>query len=488
MNRLFNFARRGRASTLAILIPTRVYIMVIIFVLAMIIFFLPMSYLSLELSLAASLILIIVGMLATGIIAEQLSMLIFFFLTMVLSISPPSVVFSGFYSGAFWLVFGGLVIGAAVERTGLGRRIANSIVCNIKGNYGSVIATVILINVLLIFLMPSTLSRVVLLIPIMAALANSLGYSAGTTPYHGIIMAAVLSAYLCSTSVLPASVPNNVLVGAAESFQGIQIHYFDYLLLHFPVLGVLKSFVIWGCVVLLFKPKDHNAEIKMEIGTVRLDIATVYTKDERRLFFFLIVALVLWATDSIHGVAPAWISLGVGIICLMPVLGVVSSEAFKEKVQIGPLLFVAGILGVGAVVTDTGLGSFISELILEVSNLSPDDPLHGFFVLGGIAMLLGFFSTMPGVPAILVPIASDLSAASGLELRTVLMTQVIGFSTVWLPYQVPPIIIGMQLAGVPMVVGVKVTALIGLISLFTLMPLVAVWWQFLGYLPNGALW
>ena len=116
MNRIFNAARRGRASVLAISIPARVYIMAIIFVLAMIILFLPMSYLSSQLSLAAALILLTVGMLATGIIAEQLSMLIFFLLTMVLSISPPSIVFSGFYSGAFWLVFGGLVIGAAVVK------------------------------------------------------------------------------------------------------------------------------------------------------------------------------------------------------------------------------------------------------------------------------------------------------------------------------------------------------------------------------------
>ena len=136
---------------------------------------------------------------------------------------------------------------------------------------------------------------------------------------------------------------------------------------------------------------------------------------------------------------------------------------------------------------DTGLGAFISERIVNASNLSPDDPLRGFFVLSGIAMFLGFFSTMPGVPAILVPIASDLSVASGLELKTVLMTQVVGFSTVWLPYQVPPIIIGMQLAGVPMMAGIKITALIGLISLIILNPIVAVWWQLLGYLPDGLL-
>jgi len=278
------------------------------------------------------------------------------------------------------------------------------------------------------------------------------------------------------------------LMGAAEAFQGIQFHYFNYLALHFPVLGFLKSFVIWLCVVWLFKPKGKNGEMNTKLEPRGSSTITAFTADERRLSFFLILALFLWSTDKIHGVAPAWISLGVGILCLLPLLGVVSPETFKEKVPINPLLYVAGIIGVGAVVADTGLGTFISEYIVHASNLSPDDPVRGFFVLSGIAMLLGFFATMPGVPAILVPIAADLSSASGLELRTVLMTQVVGFSTVWLPYQVPPIIVGMQLAGVPMSAGIKITALIGLISFVILNPLVMLWWQILGYLPNGVLW
>jgi di/tricarboxylate transporter len=301
-------------------------------------------------------------------------------------------------------------------------------------------------------------------------------------------MATVLTAYLGSTSVLPANVPNNVLMGAAEAFQGIQFHYFSYLVLHFPVLGFLKSFVIWLCVVWLFRPKGKNFEMNIKLESRSSPTITAFTTDERRLSFFLILALFLWSTDKIHGVAPAWISLGVGILCLLPLLGVVSPGTFKEKVPINPLLYVAGIIGVGAVVADTGLGAFISDYVIHASDLSPDDPVRGFFVLSGIAMLLGFFATMPGVPAILVPIAADLSSASGLELRTVLMTQVVGFSTVWLPYQVPPIIVGMQLAGVPMSAGIKITALIGLISFVILNPLVMLWWQILGYLPNGVLW
>ncbi|MBA00679.1 MAG: sodium:sulfate symporter [Rhodospirillaceae bacterium] len=446
------------------------------------------EYLPENLAFAGALVLLTVGMLATGLVSEQLAILIFFFLAVVLSISPPEVVFSGFNSSAFWLVFGGLIIGVAVEKTGLGGRVAKSIIHRIKGNYSSVIAVVIVLNILLIFLMPSTLSRVVLLIPITLALGDSLGYSVGSSPRNGIVMATVLTAYLGSTSVLPANVPNNVLMGAAEAFQGIQFHYFSYLVLHFPVLGFLKSFVIWLCVVWLFGPKGKNFEMNIKLEPRSSPTITAFTTDERRLSFFLILALFLWSTDKVHGVAPAWISLGVGILCLLPLLGVVSPGTFKEKVPINPLLYVAGIIGVGAVVADTGLGAFISDYVIHASDLSPDDPVRGFFVLSGIAMLLGFFATMPGVPAILVPIAADLSSASGLELRTVLMTQVVGFSTVWLPYQVPPIIVGMQLAGVPMSAGIKITALIGLISFVILNPLVMLWWQILGYLPNGVLW
>ena len=59
-------------------------------------------------------------------------------------------------------------------------------------------------------------------------------------------------------------------------------------------------------------------------------------------------------------------------------------------------------------------------------------------------MLLGLASTMPGVPAIMTPIAGDLAAASGLPLETILMIPVLGFSTVLLPFQVPPLIVGLR--------------------------------------------
>ena len=438
-----------------------------------------------ELSSAAVLILLVVGALATGVIPEQITILIFFLLAMLLAIASPQIVFSGFVSGAFWLVFGGLIIGAAVETTGLGNRIAQSLISYVRGSYMWVVATILLINLVLIFLMPSTLSRVVLLIPIIISISDQMGYSRGSKPANGLVMVTVLTAYLCSTSVLPANVPNNVLMGASETFLNTPIRYFEYFLLHFPILGALKAIIIWGAVVYLFKPENQEAKIVTgDTGSIRKS-KTQLPKHEKRILIFLVCALLLWATDTVHGITPAWVSLAVGIACLFPKFGVVSPSEFKEKVAIGPLLYVAGIIGIGAVVADSGLGNYLSKVMIEASNLSPDNPLGGFLVLSGISMLLSFFSTMPGVPAIMIPLAPDLQDASGLPLKTVVMTQVIGFSTVWLPYQVPPIIVGMQLAGVPMVAGIKVTFFIAILSIILLTPLIIIWWQFLGYLPYG---
>jgi di/tricarboxylate transporter len=295
--------------------PVRFFIFGLIALISIFIFVTEPFGFSDELSSSAVLVLLVVGALATGVIPEQITILIFFLLAMLFVVAAPQIVFSGFMSGAFWLVFGGLIIGTAVEITGLGNRIAQGLISYVSGSYMWVVATIVLINGILIFLMPSTLSRVVLLIPIIMSISDQMGYSRGSKPANGLVMATVLTAYLCSTSVLPANVPNNVLMGASETFLNTPVRYFEYFLLHFPILGFLKAIIIWGAVVYLFKPE--KSKVNTAIGDTRSikKLKTQLLKDERRILILLMCALLLWATDAVHGITPAWISLAIGIAC-----------------------------------------------------------------------------------------------------------------------------------------------------------------------------
>ena len=427
---------------------------------------------------AAALVVLSIGCWATMIVPEHLTALGFFLGAMVLHVGSPPVIFSGFASPAFWLVFGGLVIGAAVERTGLGRRIARTLVGRFRGGYLATVSGVVTVCLALGFLMPSTMSRLILLLPIVLALSDRLGWREGSRGRTGLVVATGFGSYLGPVAILPANVPNNVLLGAAQVFHGVQLQYFDWLIIHFPVLGLLKSGLLVLVVWLLFR------EAPSEPGSAPEDTAPVYwSPDERRVAILLAAALALWASDAVHGVSPAWISLGAGLICLMPAVGLVPPQAFREKVPINPLIYVAGILGVGALVADSGLGAALAESVLAAIKLDPESPGRSFFVLSLLATALGTVSTMPGVPAILTPIAGDMAAASGLPIETVLMTFVVGFSTVFFPYQEPPLIVLLQLGNIPARAAASTAFVSALATVVVLLPLDYVWWRIIGLLP-----
>mgnify|MGYP007116969656 FL=1 len=88
-----------------------VAVMAIVVVAAGLIVFNPPGWLPEGTALTTAIALITIGLYATGFIAEAMTSLVFFLAAMLFAIAPADVVFSGFSSSAFWIIFGGLIIG-----------------------------------------------------------------------------------------------------------------------------------------------------------------------------------------------------------------------------------------------------------------------------------------------------------------------------------------------------------------------------------------
>jgi len=108
-----------------------------------------------EVMRSAAVIVVVIGLWETGVVPKYFTSIIFFFLAVTLAGVPPSVVFSGFYSSAVWLVFGGLVIGFAVQTTGLGSKIATTLLGYYGGAYFGIIARTVIAAALMAFVLPS---------------------------------------------------------------------------------------------------------------------------------------------------------------------------------------------------------------------------------------------------------------------------------------------------------------------------------------------
>jgi di/tricarboxylate transporter len=410
---------------------------------------------------------------ATGILPEHVTALAFFFLTMLFSVASPDVVFSGFLSTALWLVFSGLVIGVAIKRTGLGEWVAHTLVGLFGTSYVSLVSGLVLIGMTLTFVMPSTIGRTLLLIPLVMALADRLGFAAGTPGRTGLVMAAAVGTYMPAAAVLPANVPNLALTGVSETLYGLTVHYGNYLVWHMPVTGVLKAIAVVIVICRLFPATTRPC--------VRVHAPPPITSEQRVLVGVLLVALGLWMSDALHHISPAWVGLGMALFCLLPGVDLVPITAFNSQMNVSSLWYLAGILGMGAVVAQSGLGQLLGRTLLGLLPLEPGQDPANFATLVGVSTTLSLLTTTSGVPAVLSPFASELAEATHWPLLTVLMTQVIGYSTVLFPYQAPPLVLAMQLGGVPLAAGMRLTLTLAAITLILLTPLNYMWWRLLGY-------
>lgn len=72
----------------------------------------------------------------------------------------------------------------------------------------------------LAFVMPSTMGRIVLLMPVILALADRMGFVEGRPGRTGMAVTLAIASFMVPCTILPANVPNMVLVGRPSRCTG----------------------------------------------------------------------------------------------------------------------------------------------------------------------------------------------------------------------------------------------------------------------------
>ncbi|MEO1190687.1 MAG: SLC13 family permease [Pseudomonadota bacterium] len=421
-----------------------------------------------------ALVFLAIALWATGLIPTALTAVLFFCATLVTGVAPPEVVFAGFHSTAVWLVFGGLFIGLAVQQSGLGSRAVRLCLALVGASYPRLVVALTIGGLLLAFVVPSSMGRVLLLMPIVLALADAVGLEEASKGRIGLVLAAAMGTMLPSFAILPANVPNMALIGAAESIYQLRFFYGSYLLLNFPVLGLVTAIAI-PLLILRFFP-DQVTEHPPEAERA------AWSRAEKRLLFIMCMTVTLWALDFAHGLSPAWVALGAAVVLLWPGLGILDGRAFRQ-VDFAPWIFVAGVIGLGAVASHSGAADLAGGWLLSHLDLGALAPWQQYAGIVALGMAIALMTGLPAAPAIMTPLAAELSRQSGWPLESVLLAQVPTWIAFGFAYQAPPIMVALSLAEIPVRrIGGLMLSYLGVGVLITL-PLHYLWGRALGVFP-----
>ncbi|RXJ90928.1 sodium:sulfate symporter [Arcobacter sp. CECT 8983] len=407
---------------------------------------------------------------ATNLIPLYFSSLIFLFTCLVFALSPKEIIFSGFSSSAFWLVFSGMLIATAIKNVNLSNRFSNffSIINNIS--YLKLLSVISIFCIAFSFLMPSSVVRVVLLVPLAITIAKAFGFEENDKGYIGILLTFILCTSIPAFTVLPANVPNMILSGLTKEIYDFELLFSHYLLSNFFVLGLLKNIIIVALIYLFFKDEiKHN---KLEKDT------SSFSKNEKIVMITLSIMLLFWLTDFIHKISPSVIAM-IGVLFLAyPSINIIKSKDINS-INFSSLIFVAAIISLGSIVANN---EFIKEGLLGIINLyTPSEyELIDYIKITTLMSLSGTIITQPTIPAIYTPIAEHLSNISSFSLNEIFMMQVAAFSNIYFPFQAPPLAVGLALSGMKQKYMIKVILLLAIITITFLYPLEFYWMRYIG--------
>jgi di/tricarboxylate transporter len=426
---------------------------------------------------AFGLVVFAVGFWSLKLLPEAITGLIFLVGTVLLGVAAPGIAFSGFSTSAFWLIFAGLILGASASRTGFSEWLVQRFLFErVRGlNYARVVAGVVIFAAAIALVLPATLGRVALLVPLMLALSNRLGFPQGGRAETGLVLAAVIGTFVVPITFLPANLPNIVLAGSLESLYGISLTFGGYFILHFPVVGLIK-----GVALVVIIARLYSGECRGTPDPASDDCALL-SRAGQRLGIVLALTLILWASDTIHGQSAAWVGMLGAIVCLLPVMRILPFEQLPASSIFPVLLYVGAVIGLGAVMASSGAGAMLAQGIAGILPLERASDPAVLAMMAATAVLTGVVATIPGAPAITAPVFGDFAALTGWSVEAIGMAQVLGYATPLLPYQVPPIVVGAAMAGIPLREATRVLLVLAITTTPLVLPAAMLWWGALGW-------
>ncbi|HPW99753.1 MAG TPA: SLC13 family permease [Sedimentibacter sp.] len=328
--------------------------------LAIIIYFLPLNGLSSQGKICLGLTLMTVVFWAFQIVQTGYSSGLYLMLLIIFKAAEPEVVLSPWLGSTMYLVIGAYLIASAVKNSGLGERIAYNFILRFVNDYKSVIISIFFLTFILSIIIPHPWPRAFIIMSVISVVINSAkmpkedSIKAGFTVFASAVPVSMI--FLTGDSLI-----NSLAVQSSKT----SVSWLQWFIYMGPPM-LIASVITCILILILFKPskeiKINKEEIKEE-----LDSLGALTNIEKRTAAWLMIAVVLWLTDSVHGIDIGWITLLIAMLMSFPGIGDILGRKQWADVPIHVLIFLNAAMAIGKVGGATGMNSWIAQTVLPSS-------------------------------------------------------------------------------------------------------------------------
>jgi len=345
------------------------------------------------------------------------------------------VVANGFVSSAVWTLIPALYFGFVLQKTGLGKRLAYMVLKAFNPSWASMAVSWLIIGVVLSALTPSITVRIAIVIPIAISIVEACKLEPRS---RGAAFVTLLAWGMCvfpGTGWLTGSLCGPIMQGFLPADMKVFAtngEWLRILCLPWMIVTILYA----GLSYVFTKP---NQPIGIDVETFKEEYRKLgaMTRNETVVLVTLLACLVLFFTESIHGIPTPATAMGALFIFIMA--RIIEGPELNTGINWDVVLFFGVTIGLSQIFRFSQITSWFEPIIKpSISSLAPNPLLFMLVITLGL-MIIRFldvpwaFTTI----ALTASLTSMLFTDFGYHPLAVTMAFLIAINFFLLSYQQP---------------------------------------------------
>lgn len=347
-----------------------------------------------------------------------------------------------------FLFLGGFLIAAGIQRWGLHRRIALSLVLRLGTRPSRLVAGFMVATAFLSMWVSNT-ATTMLMLPIALSVIDQLNAGEGRENFaRALLLGVAYSASIGGLGTLIGTPPNALLAAIASETYGIQIGFARWMLVGVPLVLVMGPLVWLGLTRFVFPvPADlgagghtHAADLLRELGPL--------TRPERRVAIVFGLTVLSWLTRPLLQDVPGLSGLsdtGIALAAGMALFVLPSGDEKGGRLMTwrhaailpwGTLILFGGGLSLAEAAQTSGLAQWIGEAMGAITNWPA---LAIVAAIVAVVVFLTELTSNTATAAAFIPLMGALAATAGLPpLELMAPVAVAASAAFMLPVATPP--------------------------------------------------
>ncbi|WP_328698841.1 DASS family sodium-coupled anion symporter [Brevibacterium rongguiense] len=311
----------------------------------------------------------------------------------------------GFASPAVALVAAALALAAAMQATGLHKRLALLVLRFAGEKTRNILIGAIVISIILAFFVPSATARGGAVVPILLGMVAAFGLQANSKLGALLIITAAQSISIWNIGIKTAAAQNQVAIGFIRDQMHTDVPWGQWFLWAAP-WSALMSVALYFIMRWAIKPEVE--EIRGGKEMIRQELAKLgpITGKEIRLIVVSVLLLLMWSTeDVLHPFDSTTTTLVAIGVLLTPRIGVFSWKTVEKLINWGTLIVFAVGISLGSLLLSTGAAAWLSERTFGALGLAHMPILAMIAIVTAFTILIHLgFASATSLSSALIPV------------------------------------------------------------------------------------